>query len=97
MARVSPPDLRPQMALFLYSVGSTYRPRGGRRNLEANPFVLEFSFPQPRPITGIAADFGSMDLTMTVLLYAPGSDTPVKLSQSWVIPYTKGPCPSPRL
>ncbi len=53
------------------------------RGLEANPFVLEFSFPEPRPITGIAADFGSMDLTMSVLLYAPGSDTPVKLSQTW--------------
>jgi hypothetical protein len=53
------------------------------RGLEANPFVLEFSFPEPRPITAIAADFGSMDLTMTVLLYPPGSDTPVKLSQTW--------------
>jgi hypothetical protein len=53
------------------------------RGAEANPFVLEFIFPQPRPVTGIAADFGSMDLTLHVKLHAPDSDTPVDLSQSY--------------
>ena len=53
------------------------------RGVDANPFVFEFLFPEPRPVTGIAADLGSMDLTMTVSLYGPGSDTPVKVSQSY--------------
>ena len=53
------------------------------RGVEANPFVLEFTFPAPRSVSGISADFGSMDLTMSVLLYAPGSDTPVRLSQGY--------------
>ena len=53
------------------------------RGVEANPFVLEFVFPEPRSVTGLAADFGSMDLTLNVMLYAPGSDTPVKLSQTY--------------
>jgi 4-amino-4-deoxy-L-arabinose transferase-like glycosyltransferase len=53
------------------------------RGVEANPFVLEFTFPEPRSVTGIKADFGSMDLTLVVKLYAPGSDVPVKLSQTY--------------
>jgi 4-amino-4-deoxy-L-arabinose transferase-like glycosyltransferase len=53
------------------------------RGTEANPFVLEFDFPEPRPVTGIVADFGSMDFTLTAQLYAPGSDTPVKQSQTY--------------
>jgi len=53
------------------------------RGEEANPFILEFDFPEPRSVTGVTADFGTMDLTMSVLLYPPGSETPVKLSQTW--------------
>ena len=49
------------------------------------PIPLCWSLPSrsPRPVTGLAADFGSMDLTLNVMLYAPGSDTPVKLSETY--------------
>ncbi len=40
------------------------------RGLEANPLIMEFTFPEPRKITGLAADFASMDFTLTAKLYA---------------------------
>ncbi|MCX7669641.1 MAG: hypothetical protein N2439_06190, partial [Anaerolineae bacterium] len=39
------------------------------RGLAANPFVLEFVFPEPRPIAGLSADFAHMDFTLTARLY----------------------------
>lgn len=39
------------------------------RGLEANPFVLEFVFPEPQPIVGLSADFAHMDFTVTAQLY----------------------------
>lgn len=53
------------------------------RGLEANPLVFEFTFPQPRKITGLAADFGSMDLTMTVQLYADPAGAPSIYTQTF--------------
>ncbi|MCX6031142.1 MAG: YfhO family protein [Chloroflexi bacterium] len=53
------------------------------RGLEANPLVLEFTFPQPRPMTGLAADFGSMDFTLTAQLTADGATAPVAYSQTF--------------
>jgi hypothetical protein len=53
------------------------------RGLEANPLVLEFTFPQPRPMTGLEATFGSMDLTLTARLYADGATEPVTYSQTF--------------
>jgi hypothetical protein len=53
------------------------------RGLEANPLVLEFTFPQPRPMTGLEATFGSMDLTLTAKLYADGATEPVAYSQTF--------------
>lgn len=46
------------------------------RGLEANPLVFEFTFPQPRRITGLAADFASMDFMLTVKLYADPAGEP---------------------
>ena len=40
------------------------------RGLEANPLILDFVFPEPRRITGLAADFGSMDFALAARLYA---------------------------
>jgi Dolichyl-phosphate-mannose-protein mannosyltransferase len=40
------------------------------RGLEANPFVLEFHFPESRYIRGLGADFATMDFVVTAKLYA---------------------------
>jgi hypothetical protein len=41
---------------------------------EDNPSTIEIVFPQPRPVTGLAADLGVMDFTLTVdLLAEPGA------------------------
>ena len=40
------------------------------RGMEANPFVLEFYFPEPRSIRGLSAAFGSMDFVVTAKLFA---------------------------
>jgi hypothetical protein len=44
------------------------------RGLEANPYILELSFQQPRLVSGLEVDFGLVDITLTVTLYpADGS------------------------
>lgn len=47
------------------------------RGLEANPFVVELSFPEAQTFTGLGADFGSMDFTLSVFLTPTGADQPV--------------------
>jgi len=39
------------------------------RGLEANPFILEIEFPNPRPVTGLVAEFGHVNLQVTARLY----------------------------
>jgi hypothetical protein len=51
------------------------------RVMEANPAFLEFTFPTPRRITRVAADFGTMDLQLTILLYPTGDTQPVTVTQ----------------
>jgi len=46
------------------------------RGLEANPFILEFSFPEPRHVGGVTADFGLVNLTLTAKLYPNPDETP---------------------
>jgi hypothetical protein len=46
------------------------------RGLEANPLILEFEFPTPRPITGLTMDFGGMDFVLRVQVYGAGADQP---------------------
>jgi len=46
------------------------------RGLEANPFILEIAFPEPRPVSGLETDFGLMDVVLTVSLYAPDEGVP---------------------
>lgn len=46
------------------------------RVMEANPAILDFEFPTPRRVSGISGDFGSMDFSLTVDLYEPGSNSP---------------------
>jgi hypothetical protein len=57
------------------------------RGLEANPFILEFHFPQPRSVSGLTADFGLVNLTITAKLYPPsdgGEATPVTFNQTFL-------------
>lgn len=51
------------------------------RGLEANPMVLEFTFPTPRRLEGLALDLGSMDFSLTVSLDPPDNTQPVTYSQ----------------
>lgn len=53
------------------------------RGLEANPFILEFSFPQPRLIRGLAVDFGTMDFTITIRLYHGEESDPIIYSRTY--------------
>jgi hypothetical protein len=46
------------------------------RGREANPMVLDFEFPTPRPITGLVMDFGRMDFVMRVQVYGIESTSP---------------------
>lgn len=44
------------------------------RGLEANPFILELIYPQPRRVSGLEADFGLMDVVLTVKLFASSQE-----------------------
>jgi hypothetical protein len=50
------------------------------RGLEANPFILEMVFPTPRSFSGVEADFGVADLTLTARLYPELNSEPVVYS-----------------
>jgi hypothetical protein len=58
-------------------------PRTLARGYEANPFRLVLAFDEPRPLSGLLLTTGSMDMGLTVRLYAPGSDEPVEYSQEY--------------
>jgi hypothetical protein len=47
------------------------------RGLQANPFVLDFVFPAPRPVMGLVMDFGGMDFELRVQVYGEGDAEPV--------------------
>ena len=53
------------------------------RGLEANPLVFEFTFPQPRKITGLGVVFASMDFTLTAKLYTDPAGEPVAYTQTF--------------
>jgi hypothetical protein len=47
------------------------------RGLEANPFTLDFAFPRPRAIRGLAMDLGGMDFVMRIQVYGADGASPV--------------------
>jgi hypothetical protein len=47
------------------------------RGMEANPFILELIFPEPRSVSGVAADCGMTALQLTTQLYVDGSSQPL--------------------
>lgn len=48
------------------------------RGRDANPFIMQFDFPQPEAIKGFTMDMGRMDFYLRVKVYAPGSSEPVQ-------------------
>jgi hypothetical protein len=46
------------------------------RGFEANPLVLDFAFAAPRPVTGLLATFGTMDLKLTAELWEASEGAP---------------------
>lgn len=54
------------------------------RGEEANPLLMDFTFSQPRAITGLIADYGTIDdFTVRVALYAPEGGDPVMYEQTY--------------
>jgi len=50
---------------------------------EANPAIFELAFTRPRPVTGLSADFGSMDFELTVELYETRDGSPVTYTERY--------------
>lgn len=71
------------------------------RGLEANPLVFDVAFLAPQKIPSLQLTLGAMaDFTLTLYVYPPGSDQPVKYEQQFVglpddpqvdFPLTRGP------
>jgi predicted DNA-binding antitoxin AbrB/MazE fold protein/4-amino-4-deoxy-L-arabinose transferase-like glycosyltransferase len=53
------------------------------RGLEANPFVIELEFSQPRPVTALGLDTASMEFTLKVLATPAGGDAPTSTQQTY--------------
>jgi hypothetical protein len=47
------------------------------RGMEANPFILELTFPEPRSVSGVEADCGMAVVQLTAQLYADDSSQPL--------------------
>jgi hypothetical protein len=70
------------------------------RGMEANPLVIELTFPEPRALSGLAADVGTMDFTITVDAFADAAAEPVHYEQTFrglpqdphaEVPFDQGP------
>ncbi len=53
------------------------------RTYDANPAVLILTFPAPRRVSAIEVTTGSMDIALTVRLYAEPDSTPAEYSQTY--------------
>lgn len=53
------------------------------RGLEANPFVLELDFPQERSFSGLVANFGLVNITVTVQLFPQAGGEPLVYKQTF--------------
>jgi hypothetical protein len=54
------------------------------RGLEANPFILEFTFPEPRRVSDLTADFGLVNVTLTARLYPEPHQDPAIYSATFL-------------
>jgi hypothetical protein len=48
------------------------------RGQEANPFLLDISFPAPRTLKGVEMSFGAMDMELTANIYTEGNASPTQ-------------------
>ncbi len=46
------------------------------RGAEANPYVLELTYPEPHIVSGLVLDLATMDYEVIVSLFPPGDETP---------------------
>ena len=53
------------------------------RGLEANPFVIELSFAQPRLLSGLGATVGSMDFSLTAKVYTDPAGEPAVFTSTY--------------
>ena len=53
------------------------------RGLEANPLVVELTFPEPRAVRGLEGTFGSMDFTLTAKLTGAGQVEPIVYTETY--------------
>jgi hypothetical protein len=53
------------------------------RGMEANPFIVELIFPEPRKLGGLAAQFGAMDATLTATVYSANANQALTYSQTY--------------
>ena len=72
-----------QVAYSMLDMGSIDLVFDGDRNtvartLEANPFIIELTFPSPQPFSGYNMTLGSAITRVTVLLYPGNNDQPVQ-------------------
>jgi hypothetical protein len=58
------------------------------RGLEANPLILEFNFPEPRHVSGLEADFGLVNLTLTASLFPDPDQDPAVFSATYLMANT---------
>ncbi len=53
------------------------------RTIEINPFVIEITFPQPRPLSGLTATTTKLDFTLTARIFTDENAEPVEYSQTY--------------
>ncbi len=58
-------------------------PHSVARTLEANPFVVEVTFPQPRSLSGFSITIGSLEVKITARLYSNPGAEPVEYSSTY--------------
>ncbi len=53
------------------------------RTFDINPFTINFNFPRPISLSGIAATTGSMDIVFSVRLYGDWGPEPIDISETF--------------
>jgi len=64
-------------------------PRSLVRGEEANPFVLELTFPRSRAVQGLTLDLNLLDVDVTVSVRGPGDSRPTTYMESFRGPVTR--------
>jgi hypothetical protein len=54
------------------------------RGLEANPLIVELTFPAARPIQGMAGTFAKMNFRWTLFLYSGESEAPTEYTEEYI-------------